>query len=205
MQGPPSAPLCPAAHLQSVTRVLPLGELADSGQFEQVPAPGAEYFPAGQVVHGAAPASGLYFPAAHGAQGPPSAPLCPAPHLQSVTRVLPLGELADSGQLEQAPAPGAEYFPAGQVVHAAAPASGLYFPAAHGAQGPPSAPLCPAWHLQSVARVLPLGELEACGQLTQAAAVDAPRAAEYLPALHAMQPSVPDRDQFARTPSSVME
>lgn len=119
--------------------------------------------------------------------------------------MLPLGELADSGQLEQAPAPGAEYFAAGQVVHGAAPASGLYFPAAHGAQGPPSAPLCPAWHLQSVARVLALGELEACGQLTQAAAVDAPRAAEYLPALHAMQPSVPDRDQFARTPSSVME
>lgn len=139
-------------------------------------------------------------------QGPPSAPLCPALHLQSFTKRLPLGELENAGHLEQVPAPSlAEYFPTAQVVHGFAPMSDLYFPAAHAAQGSPSAPLYPLLHLQSVARLLPLSELEDSGQLKQASAVDAPRAAEYLPALHPMQTSVPDRDQFPMTPSSVLE
>jgi hypothetical protein len=140
------------------------------------------------------------------AQGPPSAPLYPAIHLQWVARLLPRGELEDSGQLEQVPAPSlAEYFPAGQGVHGLEPVSALYFPTAHAAQGPPSSPLYPALHLQAVARLLPRGELEDSGQLKQVSAVDAPRSAEYLPALHSMQMSVPDRDQFPMKPSWVIE
>jgi hypothetical protein len=45
--------------------------------------------------------------------------------------------------------------PAPHASHATAPCSNLYVPAAHGVQGPPSGPVWPAMHRQSVMSLLP--------------------------------------------------
>ena len=62
----------------------------------------------------------------------------------------------------------AEYVSAPQSVHAALPAAGLYFPAAHAAHGPPFGPVEPAAHsctTQSLSASLPAGERLPAGQV----------------------------------------
>jgi len=92
-----------------------------------------EYLPAAQAVHGAVPVTLLYFPATHAAHGPPSGPLEPAAHAPAMSHVA----------LDVAPT-ASEDQPALQFVHAAVPATALYFPAGHAAHA------FPAGHVVSV-------------------------------------------------------
>ena len=101
---------CPIGHTQSVTVVLPLGEIELLGHARQVAdavaAVVVEYVPDPQSVHAAAPVTVLYFPASHAAHGPPLGPVYPA--LQSGTihaalDVLPTGEVEPTGHAEQTP------------------------------------------------------------------------------------------------------
>lgn len=50
-----------------------------------------------------------------------------------------------------------------QLLHAAFPDDILYFPAMHGEHGPPSMPVDPELHLQSVTFLLASGALEFVG------------------------------------------
>jgi len=52
---------------------------------------------------------------------------------------------------------------AGQLLHAALPAAALNVPPAHAAHSPPSGPVKPDRHRQSLASVLPAGEDENAG------------------------------------------
>ena len=77
----------------------------------------------------------LYLPATQLVHGPPSGPLKPLLHAQSLAESLPEGELDPAGQVEQlldVDAPeAAEYFPLMQLVHASDPADVLNVPAGH--------------------------------------------------------------------------
>ena len=86
---------------------------------------------AGQLVHSSLPALGLYEPAPQGEQVPPSAPVYPALHLQSVITVLPGGECELAGQT---------------LTHDSDPKMLLYVPAEQGSQGPRSGPVYPSLH-----------------------------------------------------------
>ena len=81
--------------------------------------------PAPQSVQPALPEVALYLPATHAVHAPPSGPEKPATHTQSVAASLPVVDCELAGQLRQVPiavAPvAAEYWPAPQSVHAAAP------------------------------------------------------------------------------------
>jgi hypothetical protein len=59
---------------------------------------------------------------------------------------------------------------------------GLKVPTAHAEHSPPSGPVYPGLHSQLPTTLLPLGELEAAGQLAQVPTTDAPVVPEYLPA-----------------------
>jgi hypothetical protein len=67
----------------------------------------------------------------------------------------------------------------------------LYLPASHDLHTPPSGPDHPALQVQFVVNMLPLGDMEPAGQLTQ---TPDPVICLYLPASHAAQgpPSDPD-------------
>ena len=56
-----------------------------------------------------------------------------------------------------------EYVPFGHGRQIPLPASGLYWPGLHGEHALPSAPVCPARHVQSLKSVLPSPELELAG------------------------------------------
>ena len=76
-------------HSQSVTLPLAAGDLEFDGQLE----------------HSALPAVSLYLPATHAVHSPPSGPVYPALHLQSVNVSLPAVELEFAGHAPTAPAP----------------------------------------------------------------------------------------------------
>ena len=89
----------------------------------------------------------LYLPATQLVHGPPLGPLKPLLHVQSLSELLPEGELDPEGQLEQvldvvAPE-AAEYLPLAQSEHASDPEDILYFPAGQFVQAVP-ARYCPA-------------------------------------------------------------
>ena len=78
----------------------------------------------GHPLHAPLPVADLCKPGSQAGHAPPSAPVCPALHLQSAAASL-------AGGLE-------EFAP--QLSHAASPGSVLNSPAAHAAHSPPSAP-----------------------------------------------------------------
>ena len=130
----------------------------------------AEYLPAPQSMHEAAPVTALNFPASHATHVPPFGPVWPASHRQLVIAALAAAELEDAGQLAHvlsaeapvsaeylpamqpvqvlsAEAPGVlEYLPAPQSMHEAAPVTALNFPAPHATHVPPIGPVWPALH-----------------------------------------------------------
>ena len=132
----PSGPVKPAGHLHSCRPELPMGDCEFSGHCRQVSGDAAasvcEYVPASHVSQGAVPWDSLYFPALQATHVCPFAGLVyPALQMQSVSCVLPGCESVFSGQSSS---------------HGADPASGLYLPAGHSSQGPPSGPNDPASH-----------------------------------------------------------
>jgi len=152
---PPSSPLHPALHLQSIGLLLPSSEFESDGHRWQVAAEIApttlENWASEQLVQAASPGSGLYLPAMHSAQACPLGPVDPILQVQSVCWSLLAGESEWDRQFWHtfvAAAIVAEYWPCRQLVHAAVPASVLYFPATHAVHVPPSAPVYPALHLQ---------------------------------------------------------
>ena len=72
----------------------------------------------------------------------------------------------------------------------------LYLPATQLVHGPPSGPLKPLLHAQSLAESLPEGELDPAGQVEQVLDVDAPEAAEYLPLPQSVQVDEPAHMQY---------
>jgi hypothetical protein len=65
------------------------------------------------------------------------------------------------------------------LVHATAPVTTLYFPAAQAVQVPPFAPVKPMLQIQDSKAILPPGDAEFDGQLVQVPASVAPTTAEY--------------------------
>ncbi len=81
--------------------------------------------PGGHNEQAPLPVVALYSPMRHSLQAPPSSPVKPGLHLQSVILVLATAELESSGQ------------------HTTKlPETGLYVPVLHASQGPPSTPVC---------------------------------------------------------------
>jgi hypothetical protein len=197
--GPPSGPADPALQVQLVKAALPAGELEFDGQalhVELAAAPTAvEYVLAPQSRQVTVPVNDLYFPATHSAQGPPFGPVDPVLQVQLVKDALPSGELEFGGQalhFEMAVAPtAAEYVPAPQGVQVTVPVNALYFPAVHGAHGPPFGPVDPVLQVQLVKAELPTGEMEFDGQGLHLEIADAPTAVEYVPAPQPMQAALP--------------
>ena len=68
-------------------------------------------------------------------------------------------------------------------VHAPEPRRGFYVDCGHAVQFPPSAPVFPGLHLQSVMSTLPAVEIEFAGHDVH---TEAPVVVEYLPASHDM-------------------
>ena len=85
------------------------------------------------TAHGRDPVTDLYVPAGHAVHSPPSGPVYPVLHLQSVKALLPAGELE----------------PVGQSEHCALPVMSLYVPSTHAVQSLPLLSVYPALHLQS--------------------------------------------------------
>ena len=119
----------------------------------------AEYVPLSQSMQTSNPASALYFPATHSEHMPPSGPVEPALHVQTVETELPSRESEFVGHLKHVEgwlAPiDAEYVPIPQSTHAWDPASALYFPARHNEHVSPSSPDEPALQVQAVETELP--------------------------------------------------
>ena len=67
----------------------------------------------------------------------------------------------------------------------------LYLPATQLVHGPPSGPLKPLLHVQSLAESLPAGELDPEGQAEQVLDVVAPDVVEYLPLPQSLQAKDP--------------
>jgi hypothetical protein len=131
----------------------------------------ARYVPAAHAAHAAEPAAALNVPAAHAAHAPPSAPVKPAAHLQSVAASLPCALSAFAGQL----------------AHAALPAPALNVPAGQSTHVAPSAPDAPASHLQSVSSAEPAAECEFAGHASH---VGLPTS-DHVPAPHVWHVSGP--------------
>ena len=148
---PPLDPLDPLLHIQSLRASLPDSDDDRAGQLRHVPdvvAPEVvEYFPLAQTAQEAEPGELLYVPAVQIVQDPPSGPLYPLLHVQSLRASLPDDDDDREGQLEQD----------------AGPVEPLYLPAVQLAQDPPSGPDKPALQVQDVSDVLPAGELEFVG------------------------------------------
>ena len=129
----------------------------------------------GHSVHSALPICALNVPATHARQGPPSGPVYPLLHKQTA---LDPPDCEFAGQLEHAPtdvAPAtAENVLAEQLVHTAAPITGLYVPGTHITHGPPFGPLAPALQVQAVSAELLTTELDMLGQLTHVSELLAP-------------------------------
>ena len=171
---PPSDPEKPALQVQAVAMRLPTGEL----EFD------------GQVSHVAAPELGLKVPAPHDVHVPPSGPEKPALQVQSLERMLPTGELEFDGQVLHVCAPVAptvpENVPPTQVSQIAEPGELLYVPAVQLVHAPPSGPLDPLSHVQSLRASLPAVHNpgthvdDRAGQPKHMLDVAAPEVLEYL-------------------------
>ncbi len=110
------------------------------------------YVPAAQSEHATLPVSGLYVPAMHELQTPPSGPLKPALHVQPATAEVESSELELIVHTIQVSADVAvavdEYVPAPQLVHTPLPVSILYFPETHAVHHvSPLGPVYPALHV----------------------------------------------------------
>eukprot|EP00960_Hanusia_phi_P064838 765933-Hanusia_phi.AAC.2 len=81
----------------------------------------------------------LYFPVGHASHGPPSAPVYPLLHLQSVIMSLPESEFENTGHCAQSSlvddAEKFRYVSAGQKLQFCGPSSSLYFPGMHEVHG----------------------------------------------------------------------
>jgi len=146
---PPFGPEKPVLQAQAAIAELETGEIELEGQFEHVPTPAAEYFPAPQavhtvepatekdpavqVVHDALPVVFLYAPPEHATHEPPFGPEKPALQMQAAIAELEAGDIEFEGQIGHVDTPAPEYDPAKQSVHDALP-NALYFPAAHAAK-----------------------------------------------------------------------
>ena len=156
---PPLSPVYPALQMQSSTPSLPLSEYVLFGHNMHVSAVVAarsvEKVPPVHVVQPADPFTVLYVPAAHAVHASPSSPVYPGLHTQSVAALLPLSEDEFSGHnshaLSHVAAAVVEYVPAPHAKHPDDPFTALYLPASHAVHSPPSRPVYPALHLQSVA------------------------------------------------------
>ena len=124
-----------------------------------------EYLPTSHDVQASEPFADLYSPAPHAMHVPPSSPVYPALHLQSVALPLPgadhdcMGHATHVLMLTAATTP--EYVPPAHSTHAPDPFSALYVPITHASHCPPSGPVYPVLHLQSVTLPLP-GSEDAC-------------------------------------------
>lgn len=121
-----------------------------------------------QSRHVAAPVTILYFPATQPTHVPPLGPVYPRLQRHEPIAVSPedvCPEFDGQGrQVLSAVAPTvAEYLPATQSVHAALPATGLYFPAAHKVHDP-TGPVEPAVHSEDTQLLDPALESEFTGQ-----------------------------------------
>lgn len=163
------APVYPREHTQSISALLATGLV-------ELP---------GHGVHtdtSLAPTVVLYVPSSHWLHGdvcPATVPYVPAPH---------------ATQLDDAVAPTAvDIVPVAQSVQLADPGAALNVPAAHGLHGPPSIPVYPGLHTQSVGSTLPGSEFEFAPQeYAQLATADAPLTMPYNPAGHGAQWSLDD-------------
>ena len=100
-------PVKPGAQVQSWAASLPATELEFDGQTSHnLAASMSENLPASHWLHAAEPMAALCVPGAQGRQGPPSEPVYPPLHLQSVSSSLPVCASVFEGQLEQSADPG---------------------------------------------------------------------------------------------------
>jgi len=107
-QKEPSGPYEPGLHLQAVSKTLPGGEDDLYAHIEHFPGPGSGLNVLG--MHAAQPPLAVAVkPATHSSvimlHGPPSGPEKPALHLQSVSEMLPAGDMESRGQDKHADAP----------------------------------------------------------------------------------------------------
>ena len=145
-----------------------------------------EYVPTSHCAHTWLPTLALYVPATQLLHTPPSTPVNPILHLQSVYVILDSFDAAFTshdthitfmsvsvdcgccmkvftGQVIQSfrfVFPARDVLLKGQFVQSADPISVLYVPTEHCIQVPPSGPVYPALHWQSVRALLPVGECE---------------------------------------------
>jgi len=122
-----------------------------------------EYLPGTHTLQADFPAKILYFPASHPSHCPPSAPVNPASHTQSVCSSLPSAELdwAKHGwHTSETAATAVENCPMPQFMHALASIAVWNVPAAHAVHSRPPSPKKPALHTQSVFFVLASAALE---------------------------------------------
>ena len=133
----------------------------------------ATYLPGPQALHGAGPASALYFPATHFVHGPPSGPEDPALQVQADVDTLAMGESEFIGHASHLPL--SRYCPASQSLE----------------HGPPLGPLKPLLHTQLFATLLPGGDIEFAEQLKQTPASFAPVEAEYFPLMQSVHGDAP--------------
>ena len=83
------------------------------------------------------------------------------------------------------------YSPTPHSEHGASPVDVLCFPATHCMHSPPSGPLDPLLHIQSLRELLPDGDDDRGGQLEHVLDVVAPEVAEYVPAAQRTQDAEP--------------
>ena len=83
------------------------------------------------------------------------------------------------------------YSPTSHSKHGALPVDVLCFPATHCVHSPPSGPLDPLLHIQSLRELLPDGDNDRGGQLEHVLDVVAPEVAEYVPAAQRTQDAEP--------------
>ena len=184
---PPSAPVYPALHLQSVMTVLASGESELAGH---------------RLSHGSVPKMLLYVPAEQGSHGPRSGPVYPSLHWHVL---LPTPGFEDETaehrvhvSLDVAP-DAVEYVPTSHSTHAPLPLISLYVPAGHSSQSPPSGPEKPALHLHSPTAELPAGESDLTGHSAHVSGDVAASVAEYVPASHSWQSVVPFASLYSPT------
>lgn len=108
--------------------------------------PGGEVFPPAHIEHVSLPLSLLYVPASHSVQSPPSGPVYPALHLQSVMESLPAVDQVWVG-------------------HEAHTSAFSYVPPSHTTHAWPLLPEYPGSQTQSVMAVLACGDCEPVGQV----------------------------------------
>jgi len=132
-----------------------------------------------QSVQSALPICALNVPATHARQGPPSGPVYPLLHTHTA---LDPPDCEFAGQLEHAElavAPAtAENVLAEQLVHTAAPITGLYVPGTHRAHGPPFGPVAPVLQVHAVITELPKTQLDISGHLRHVSELLAPSVPE---------------------------